>query len=704
MLKAGCLLLMFTASLVLQARQPGGDSQFVKIRADSLAQIRVFKKWLDDVITLSAKDSAQALQLLNQANTRAKADKDTAREGLVQRAGGLIYRNQKLYHRSFAWYMRSYDLFDSVGEPYEIVTAGLELARAQYFRGNYRQSMQHYSHAVEVAAANKISDKEIDAFEILGLLYNAFQNFTEGAATFKKALDIKHQLNDQRGILYTLEILSTIYYRNKQFDSSLMYASQALQLAEQYRKTSDMELSRLNKASALIRLNRLPEAGEEIKELSKLDVNGTNVNLMVRYHVLMGNYFLAQGTDSAATRHYDLALRRAAQNQFPELYAVVYNNMADSYYERGDFKTAYQYARKYTEIASNLYTGENVISLGNLETILKTDRSADEIRYLNNENKLNQLQLLRELELRAALEKENILQDSIRTALSRENEYKVRELQAEKKLREVLSEDNIKQQDRLRSERSMSLLLLVTITAMLVLGVIIFYLYRKQRRKNAIILKQSDDMQVLMKEIHHRVKNNLQVISSLLDLQALSIKHDQAAEAVKVGRNRVQSMALIHQNLYNEGNIKGIKVKTYIDTLAQGLFHSYNIKPRSVHLTTDIDDLNLDVDTVIPIGLILNELITNSLKYAFRDKEYGEISVMLKKDGANLLLKVRDNGDGFPPDSSMQPETTFGIKLIKAFAQKLKARLSIYNDNGACVEMHIARYKIAEQTPVRELV
>jgi two-component system, sensor histidine kinase PdtaS len=704
MLKAGCLMLMLSASLVLQAQKPGGDSSFAKIRGDSLANIRVFKKWLDDVITLSAKDSSQALQLLTEASARAKQEKDTAREGLIQRAGGQIYRNHRVFHRSFAWYLRSYDLLAAVGEPYEIVTAGLELARAQYFRGNYRQAMQHYSHAVEVAAANKISDKEIDATEILGLLYNAFQNFTDGAATFKKALDIKYQLNDQRGILYTLEILSTIYYRNKQFDSSLMYASQALQLAQQYSKSSNMELSRLNKAAALVRLNRLPEAGEEIKELQKLDVNGTNVNLMVRYNVLMGNFYLAKRADSLARHHYDVALRRAALNQFPELYAVVYNNMADSYYERGDFKTAYQYARKYTEIASDLYTGENVISLGNLETILKTDRSADEIRYLNNENKLNQLELLRESELRAALEKENILQDSIRKALSRENESKVRELQAEKKLREVLSEDNIKQEDRLQSERNMSLLLLVTITAMLVLGVIIFYLYRKQRRKNAIILKQSDDMQVLMKEIHHRVKNNLQVISSLLDLQALSIKHDQAAEAVKEGRNRVQSMALIHQNLYNEGNIKGIKVKTYIDTLAQGLFHSYNIKARSVHLTTDIDDLNLDVDTVIPIGLILNELITNSLKYAFRDKEYGEISVMLKKDGDNLVLKVRDNGDGFPPDSSMQPETTFGIKLIKAFAQKLKARLSIYNDNGACVEMHIARYKIAEQTPVRELV
>jgi tetratricopeptide (TPR) repeat protein len=226
MLKAGCLLLMFTASLVLQARQPG-DGQFVKNGADSLAQIRVFKKWLDDVITLAAKDSSKAIQLLNQAITRAKDDKDTACEALVQRAGGQLFRNHKLFHRSFAWYRRSYDLFAAVGEPYELVTAGLELARAQYFRGNYRQSMQHYSYAIEVAAANKISDKDIEALEIIGLLYNAFQNFTEGAATFKKALDIKYQLNDERGILYTLEILSTIYYRNKQFDSSLMYASQA---------------------------------------------------------------------------------------------------------------------------------------------------------------------------------------------------------------------------------------------------------------------------------------------------------------------------------------------------------------------------------------------------------------------------------------------------------------------------------------------
>lgn len=692
-----------TVSLLLHAQQQSGVSLSVaypSFSGDSLAQITAFKKWLAAVVESGYKDSARALRILNEATAIAKAQKNLAREALIQRGGGELFRNLKNYHRSFAWYLRSYDVFAQLNDPYELVTAGLELARAQYFRGNYRQAMQHYSYAVEVAAAHNISDKDIEAVEILGLLYNAFQNFTEGAAVFRKALDMKYQLHDERGILYTLEILSTIYYRHQQYDSSVIYASEALQLAKKQRKQSDIELSRLNRAAALIRLGRLPEAGEEIDTLSTLDVSGTNVNLTVRYNVLVGNYQLARHDYALAKQFYDTALHHAAVNRFPELYALVYNNMADSYFELGDFKTAYRYSRKYTETVANLYTGENAISLGNLETILKTDRSDDEIRYLNNENKVKELQLLRETEIRTNLEKENILKDSILRKETQLREVLSREKDAETKLRDVLIADNIKQQNSLRSERNMSLLLLTAVTAMLVLGGIIFYLYRKQRRKNAIILKQSDDMQVLMKEIHHRVKNNLQVISSLLDLQALSIKHDQAAEAVKEGRNRVQSMALIHQNLYNEGNIKGIRVKNYIDTLAQGLFQSYNIKQRSVQLTTDIDDLNLDVDTVIPIGLILNELITNSLKHAFHNKEKGEISVMLKKEGGDLLLKVKDNGEGFPPDS---PGTSFGMKLIKAFAQKLKARLSIYNDSGACVEMHISRYKIAEQSPVSEL-
>jgi len=203
------------------------------------------------------------------------------------------------------------------------------------------------------------------------------------------------------------------------------------------------------------------------------------------------------------------------------------------------------------------------------------------------------------------------------------------------------------------------------------------------------------EKEALLKEVHHRVKNNLQVISSLLDLQSMSIKDKQAAGAVKEGKMRVQSMALIHQNLYSEGNIKGIVMEDYIKKLAENLFHSYNIRKDKIQLIMDVDDLNLDVDTVIPLGLIMNELITNSLKYAFKEQDHGEICVSLRENNKRLELLVRDNGCGFPPHLNQIKNNSFGFSLVNAFAQKLKAKLDIYNNGGACVAMNILRYKRA---------
>ncbi|MBL0145886.1 MAG: sensor histidine kinase [Chitinophagaceae bacterium] len=198
-----------------------------------------------------------------------------------------------------------------------------------------------------------------------------------------------------------------------------------------------------------------------------------------------------------------------------------------------------------------------------------------------------------------------------------------------------------------------------------------------------------------MKEIHHRVKNNLQVVSSLLDLQSHTMKDVQASEAVKEGKNRVQSMALIHQNLYSEENIKGIKVKEYIGNLLQTLCDSYNITNDKVKINTNIDDLNLDVDTMIPLGLVLNELVSNSFKYAFKETQNGVLNILLHEKEDKLFLQVSDNGSGFPADVDVKSAKSFGLKMIRAFAQKLKAKLDIYNNEGAVVEMEISKFKVA---------
>jgi two-component sensor histidine kinase len=323
-------------------------------------------------------------------------------------------------------------------------------------------------------------------------------------------------------------------------------------------------------------------------------------------------------------------------------------------------------------------------------------------KSLFRENELKQAAIIEQQKNYVLLARQNILKDSIVESeqaysglLQNENNLKQMQLAKEQQLKNALSRENNLQTSQLLKEKQTRWLLTGGIGLLLLSGITIFALYRKQKNKNAIIQKQSGDLEVLMKEIHHRVKNNLQVVSSLLDLQSHTITDSQASAAVKEGKNRVQSMALIHQNLYSEGNIKGIMVKEYISNLVQSLSDSYNISNDKVKINVNIDDLNLDVDTMIPLGLVLNELVSNSFKYAFKETSTGILNILLEEKNEKLYLKVSDNGVGFPSDVDIKSAKSFGLKMIKAFAQKLKATLDIYNNNGAVVEMQISKFKAA---------
>ena len=463
-----------------------------------------------------------------------------------------------------------------------------------------------------------------------------------------------------------------------------------------------MYMAQFIKTAALIRLKKIPEAKKELEFFDQHTNHRQDANLSVRYQTLLGNYYLATKNEASSKKHYDSALAVISRNAFPELLIIVYNDMAMAYYAQGNMVKAYDCYKKYNWQLSLFYTGENITKLANLEGLITLEDSKDEIKHLSNENKLKALMLAHEQVLSKTLVSQNLLKDSIlnkekllRDALTRENNYRREKLNDEQQLGNVVKRELLLQEDKLANEQKLRVTLLSGLALLIALGAIILFLYQEQKRKNLIIQKQADDLQTLMKEIHHRVKNNLQIISSLLDLQALSMKDKQAAAAVREGKMRVQSMALIHQNLYNDGNIKGIIIEDYIHNLVENLFQSYNIQPQNIKLVTDIAPLNLDVDTVIPLGLIINELISNSLKYAFKGRDKGEILVSLKEKDKCLELIVKDNGGGFPPNWNQANSQTFGYNLISAFAQKLKAKLEINNEKGACIVMNITRYKMA---------
>ena len=203
--------------------------------------------------------------------------------------------------------------------------------------------------------------------------------------------------------------------------------------------------------------------------------------------------------------------------------------------------------------------------------------------------------------------------------------------------------------------------------------------YRAEEKIKASLREK----EVLLKEIHHRVKNNMQIISSLLNLQSQYIKDQKALDLFKDSQNRVKSMALIHERLYQSKDLARINVQDYIQSLTKHLFNMYRDTALEVTPKIEADNLSLGIDQAIPCGLIINELVSNSLKYAFPNRRKGTVNIKLISDNnGKLELIVRDNGIGLPKNFNKQKTRSLGLQLVYALADQLEGTIQLERDNG----------------------
>jgi two-component system, sensor histidine kinase PdtaS len=206
-------------------------------------------------------------------------------------------------------------------------------------------------------------------------------------------------------------------------------------------------------------------------------------------------------------------------------------------------------------------------------------------------------------------------------------------------------------------------------------------LYRHEMDKK---LKNSlKEKELLLKEIHHRVKNNMQIISSLLNLQSKYIKDKDDLEIFKESQNRVKSMAKIHEKLYQSESLAKINFADYVKSVEMDLFRSYGADPNRIKLETNFDDVQLNINTAIPCGLIINELITNSLKYAFPDARKGKINInLLKDEDDNFNLTLSDDGIGFPESLDFRNTETLGLQLVNMLVRQLNGSIKLDRSQG----------------------
>lgn len=200
---------------------------------------------------------------------------------------------------------------------------------------------------------------------------------------------------------------------------------------------------------------------------------------------------------------------------------------------------------------------------------------------------------------------------------------------------------------------------------------------RERRLAEEALRKSLHEKEVLLKEVHHRVKNNLQVVSSLLSLQALRHDDPRLNECLLDSQTRVRAMALVHEKLYNSADLSRVDLASYLKRLALFLLQTYS--RTGLTITPDIacDPVSLPVDTAIPCGLILNELISNCLKHAFSGRDRGVITLRLTRDGETIHLLVEDDGKGLPQGFELARVDTLGLQLVFNLTQQLKASLQV---------------------------
>ncbi len=195
------------------------------------------------------------------------------------------------------------------------------------------------------------------------------------------------------------------------------------------------------------------------------------------------------------------------------------------------------------------------------------------------------------------------------------------------------------------------------------------------------------EKEVLLKEVHHRVKNNLQIISSLFGIQAYTVRDEICRNVLRESQDRIRSIAMIHEKLYQTPDIAMIDFAQYVQSLADNLYRSYGADSSRITMATNVDNAKFDIDTAIPCGLIINELVSNSLKYAFPENRHGIINIRLWQENDRYVLEVSDNGVGLPGDLDVHNVSSMGLQLVDILAEQLGGRMTVGRTSGTCFQI-----------------
>jgi two-component sensor histidine kinase len=556
------------------------------------------------------------------------------------------------------------------------------IAKSQLVMANIHTQKVQYDSSLYYLLKAEQTFQQKDLQQELAKLYLAFQEVHTNQKELKtgieycfKAAEIYQQLDDKLGLATAYNEIAWIQMRQEEYEEALEYGDKALQLidgeeADELKGTIHFTKgSAYNSSSSYdLALLELTQALEYLEKANAPPISFTRVvNSRGNTYKLMGNH-------EAAIKDYQNNLAICEKLDHKRGIMVANANLGHSHLLNKNYNAALPYllfameAMESTNDKANLW--EQYMHLSNTYEAL-----GDFEKALMYERKL-------------AAENEEYYEDKIdQLELQTQTKFETGQRQATI----VLQEQTIQQQ-RQRQLLIIGLAVLLSIVLLLV-----YTNYRNKKRLSTVLAIKNQEKELLLKEIHHRVKNNLQTISSLLNLQSAQIKDKEIQGAVIESKNRVRSMALIHQKLYQGENLAAIEMKEYLRMLSENMIKSFG-RHRELELLVEMPAIEVDVDTAIPIGLITNELLTNTLKYAFPGGQTGLIQVSLTHNTSEnqMQLKLSDNGVGVNSQGEVPDErrTNFGSQLVKLLTTQLDGTMTVNTTIGYETIINFKKFKV----------
>ncbi len=524
--------------------------------------------------------------------------------------------------------------------------------------------------------SRKINYRSGEAFALMNL---AVANDIQGNAKvsigyFQRAIHLFQSENDLENLSYCYSQLGICYFSQYQYENADYYHQKAIDLCKELHLEGDLANALVNQGITFTYQNKTKEAEANFKQAIKLYKKNDQLDGLGAAYNSLGKIYHDQKDFKKAIAYFERASANFKEYDNDYNLESAYLGLANCYFDLKQYPIAKRYSLKALHLSQKIGAKEREVFAHEILSRIYFEEGDYKKAY-------------------QSLNEYTILSDAIFT---QDKSVALAEMQARFEVKEI----KFKQQIQSEAHVSQLIVLIVVLCVILIISVFLFLLVRNRKRIH-LLLEQKYEMtqlnleqkEFMMGEIHHRVKNNLQMVHAILDLQARDLKDPESVKLIEDSLNRINAISLIHQKLYQTDNIRAVRMDEYLRELVDDLVHHFRKEiSKQIRVHYDLDDLNLDIETALPIGLIVAELVTNSCKYAFADRESSEIELRLKEEENKLILLVADNGTG---KSNEQNGTHFGTKLIQTMSKKLKAELvETSSDQGLKTELFISNYKV----------